>query len=95
MLQLLNCVWCHYVSESTDDLLKKIKEKAFDVDLLQVSKNDSSACFGIKDLLKWVNILTTSPEVIDVIVEIGLLIDQIIADLHRIKDASTKIQKKK
>ncbi|XP_050915494.1 uncharacterized protein LOC127130548 [Lathyrus oleraceus] len=83
-----------YVSESADDLLKKIKEKAFDVDLLQVLENDPSACFGIKNLLKQVDILTNSLEVTDVIMELGLLIDQIIADLQRIKDASTKIQNK-
>ena len=82
------------VSESADDLLKKIKEKAFNVDLLQVLENDSSFCFGIKDLLKWVNILTTFLEVTYVIMELGLLIDQITTDLYRIKDALTRIQNK-
>ncbi|XP_050909167.1 uncharacterized protein LOC127122938 [Lathyrus oleraceus] len=84
----------YLVSKSADDLLKNIKEKALDVDLLQVLENDPSACFGINDLLKRVDILTTSLEVVDVIIEIGLLIDQITTDLHCIKYASTKIQNK-
>lgn len=81
-------------SESAHNLLKKIKEKSFDVDLLEVLESDPSACFGIKDLLKRVDILNISPEVADIITDIGLLIDQIIVDLHRVKDASTKIRSK-
>lgn len=79
------------MSESVNDLLKNIKEKAFDIDLLQVLENDPFACFRIKDILKRVGTLTISPKVTNIIMELGLLIDQIIADLHCIKDASTKI----
>lgn len=43
-------------SDPIDEFLKKIKEKEFDVDLLQVLEQNPSACFGIKDLLKQINI---------------------------------------
>lgn len=78
-------------SEYVDNLLKLIKEEVFDVDLLQVLKNDPSACFWIKDLMKRVDILNTSPKAPNILMELGLLIDQINADLQRVKDASTKI----
>lgn len=81
-------------SKSSENLLKKIKEKVFDVDLLKVMENDPSAFFGIKDLLKSVDILNTSSEVVDIIMDLGLLINQITADLHHVKDASTKIRSK-
>ncbi|XP_050896158.1 uncharacterized protein LOC127102877 [Lathyrus oleraceus] len=73
------------------ELLLKIKEKSFHIDLLQVLENDTSACFGIKDLFKQVNVLNASIEVADVIMDLGFLINQVVAELNRIREASNKI----
>ena len=81
-------------SKSDDELLLKIKEKTFDIDLFQLLENDTTACFGIKDLLKKVDVLTASPEVADVIMDLGLLIDQVIAEPNCIREALNKIHNK-
>lgn len=81
-------------NEPGDELLKKIKEKAFDVNLLQVLKHNPSDCFGINDLLKQVDILTTPPEIVDIVMELGLLVGQVIADLNHKREVSNKIQNK-
>lgn len=81
-------------NKPTDELLKKIKEKAFDVNLLQVLQNNPTACFGIKDLLKQVDILTTPPEIVDIVMELGLLIDKVSANLNRKSEVLNKIKNK-
>lgn len=81
-------------SKYGDKLLLKIKEKTFDIDLLQLLENDTTACFGIKDLLKQVDILNASPEFADVMMDMGLLIDQVIAELNHIMGTSNKIHNK-
>lgn len=81
-------------SKSGDELLLKIKEKAFDIDLFQLLEKDTTICFGIKDLLKQVDVLNASPEVADVIMDLGLLIDQVVMELNCIREASNKIQNK-
>lgn len=81
-------------SKSGDKLLLRIKEKAFDIDLYQLLENDSTACFGIRDLLKQVDVVTASTEVADVIMDMGLLIDHVVAELNCIREASNKIHNK-
>lgn len=81
-------------NKSDDELLLKIKENAFDVDLFQLLESDTITCFGIKYLLKQVDVLNTSPEVADVIMDLGLPIDQVISELNRIREASNKIHNK-
>lgn len=39
-------------SQSGSEVLQKLKEKAFDIDLIQLLENDTSASYGVKDLLK-------------------------------------------
>ncbi|XP_050876613.1 uncharacterized protein LOC127080326 [Lathyrus oleraceus] len=80
--------------KSGDELLLKIKENSFDVDLLQLLENDTTTCFGIKDLLKQADILNASLEVADIIMDLGLMIDQVVAELNRIREASNKIHDK-
>lgn len=72
-------------SKSGDKLLLKIKEKAFDVDLFHLLENETTTFFGIKDLLKQVDILNASPEVADVIMDPRFLIDQVVTELNRIR----------
>ncbi|XP_050909675.1 uncharacterized protein LOC127123507 [Lathyrus oleraceus] len=55
------------ISKSGDELLLKIKEKSFNIDLLQLLENEDTFCFGIKYLLKQVDVLNASPKVVDVI----------------------------
>ena len=81
-------------SDPVDELLKKINKKVFDVDLLQVLEQNPSSCFEIKDLLKQIDILITSPEIADVILELGLLIDQITTDFNHRREALNKFQNK-
>lgn len=75
-------------------MLLKIEENAFDVDLFQLLEKDTTTCFGINDLLKQVDVLNASLEVADVIMDLGLLIDQGIVELNRIREASNKILNK-
>lgn len=82
------------VSDPTDELLKRLSKKEFDVDLLQVLEQNPSVSFGIKDLLKQINILTTPLEIADVILELGLLIDEITPDFNRMWEALIKIHNK-
>lgn len=80
--------------EPADQLLQWIKEQAFDVNLTQVMERNINSSYGIKDMLKKVDILSFSPEAADFVVELGFLIEQVSEDLLRKQDASTKIEKK-
>lgn len=81
-------------SKFGDELLLKIKEKAFNIDMFQLLEKDSSACFRIKDLLKQIGILNASLKAVDVIKDLGLLIDQVVVELNHIREVSNKIQNK-
>lgn len=81
-------------SNSGDEVLQKLKEKAFDTDLIQFLESDTSASYGIKDLLKQVDVAHGSLEVTDLAMDLGLLIDYIVAYLNLIREASNKIQNK-
>lgn len=80
--------------EPADRLLQPIREQAFDVNLIQGLERNISAIYGIKDLLKRVDILSISLEAADFVVKLGFLIDQDFANLLRKQDSSTKIEKK-
>lgn len=54
-------------SKPSDDVLLKIKDKVFYVDLLQLLESDTSVSFSIKYLLKQVNVVDVAPKVVEVI----------------------------
>lgn len=68
-------------SQSGSEVLQKHKEKAFDIDLIQLLENDTSDFFGIKDLLKQINVVHASSDIVDLVMDLGLLIDCVVADL--------------
>lgn len=81
-------------SQSGSEVLHKLKEKAFNTDMIQLLENDTSAAYGIKDLLKQIDVVHASPEVADLVIDLGLLIDCVVANLTPIREASNKIQTK-
>ena len=83
----------HSAIEPVDQLLLRIKEKYVEVKLIQFLETNIHVCYGIKDLLKKVDILTTPPEITNVIIELGFLIDEVTADLLCKQDTLTKIEK--
>lgn len=72
----------HSHVETTDKLLQKMKENFFDVVMIEALEKDTATYHGIKNLLKQVNILSSPPEVAEVVVELGILIDQVIVDFN-------------
>lgn len=61
--------------ETTDQLLQQIREQAFDVYLIQVLEGNLNASYGIKNLLKKVDILRISPEATNFKVELGFFLE--------------------
>ena len=62
--------------------------------MIEALENDTTACYGIKNLLKQDDILCSPPEVVDVVIELGSLIDQVTADLNRKRETKNRIQNK-
>lgn len=84
----------HLSVETTHQILHKIRETVFDVNLIQLLESNASACHGIKDLRKKVNVLNIFLEVAYIFFEHGFLLDQISTDLLRKQDATNKINNK-
>lgn len=61
-------------STHIDEALSKIKEKIFKGDLFLLLMADPSPPVSLKTLLKQVNLLESSPEVTNVILELGIMI---------------------
>lgn len=81
-------------STPTDEVLSKIKDKIFKGDLLLLLLVDPSAPLTLKALLNQVDLLETSPEVANVILEIGTMIDQAAADPKLLPQLIGEIKKK-
>lgn len=81
-------------STPADEVLSKIKDKIFKGDLFLLLLVDPSSPLILKALLNQVDLLETSPEVANVILEIGTMIDQAIAD-HKLLPQLTGENKKK
>lgn len=81
-------------SQSGSEVLHKLKEKAFDIELIQLLENDTSASYEIKDLLKQIDVVHASSDVANLVMDLGMLIDCVVVNLSRIKEASNKIQSK-
>lgn len=63
--------------------------------MIQVLEGNPNSSYGIKNLLKKVDILSISSGAAYFVVELGFLPDQVSADLLRKQEASTKIERKK
>ena len=81
-------------AQSLDNLLTKIKTKILDVDLFKVLEESTTAHIELKKILKQINILETSAEVGNFVMELMTLIDLVTADLHRRIDLSQQISTK-
>lgn len=75
-------------------LLQKIKAKIFDVDMFFLLERDSLTSFALKELLKQAEVLELSPEVSEVIMELGLMIDQVVVDINCVRNTLTTINSK-
>lgn len=67
--------------ETAGQLLQQIREQAFNVNMIQVLGGNLNSSYGIKNMLKKVDILNISPEDVDFVVELGFLLDQVSANL--------------
>lgn len=68
------------LSKHVDEALLKIKEKIFKGNLFLLLLADPSVPLSLKTLPNQVNLLEASPEVANVILELGIMIEQIIVD---------------
>lgn len=71
------------VEPTSQSLLRQIKEKVFDNNMIQAINDSVNSCFGLKDLLKKVDVLSVSGEVSQVLITLGFLIDQLQSDQLR------------
>lgn len=76
------------------EVLSKIKDKIFKGDLFLLLLDDPSAPLTLKALLNQVDLLETSPEVVNVILDIGTMIDQAFVDHKLLPQLIGEIEKK-
>lgn len=60
---------------SSQSLLLQIKERVFDTNLIHAVNENVNACFGLKDFMKKVVVLSVSREVSQVLITLGFLIN--------------------
>lgn len=77
------------LSNPMDKALLKIKEKIFKSDIFLLLLDDPYALVSLKTLLNQVNLLEASPEVANVILDLGIMIEQIVVD-HKLLPQITK-----
>lgn len=82
------------LSTLVDEVLSKIKEKVFKGDLFLLILDDPSSPLTLKALLNQVNLIDASPEVANIILELGIMIEQVVED-HKILPHITKEIKQK
>lgn len=81
-------------STPADEVLSKIKDKVFKGDLFVLLLADPSAHLTLKSLLSQVDLLEASPEVANIILEIGAMINQAVADHKLLPQIIREIEKK-
>lgn len=81
-------------STPADEGLSKIKEKVFKSDLFLLLLADPSAPLTLKALFNQVNLLEASPEVTNIILELGIMIDQAIEDHKLLPQITKEIEQK-
>lgn len=81
-------------SKPVDEALSKIKEKIFKGDLFLLLLADPYAPLSLKTLLNQVNLLEAYPEVANIILELGIMIEQIVTDHKLLPQITKEIEKK-
>lgn len=81
-------------SRPANEALSKIKEKIFKGDLFLLFPIDPSAPLSLKDLLRQVNMLDVSPNVANIILELGTMIEQVIEDNKLLPQITKEIEQK-
>jgi chromosome segregation ATPase len=76
-------------------LLHRIRKTILDVDLFEVLKQDSTACFVMKGLLNQVDLATCSLEVSTILFELQSLLDNVTGCLLQDESAAIKVQEKR
>lgn len=80
--------------ETVNEFLQQLKAKHGEVNLFKALGNDFIYVYGIKSLLKKLDIPDALSEVVDFVVAFEPLFDQIFADFQRKHDAQTKMAPK-
>src|ERR1044072_1913416 len=76
-------------------LLNKVRRTILDVDLFEVLKKDSTACYTMKELLTQVNLATCSLPVSTILFDLQTLLDNVTGCLLQDEFAATKVQEKR
>lgn len=76
--------------ETIDGIFHQLKSQLSGVDLFDALRKDFLYGYGIKSLLKKLDVLYASNKVVDFIVSFGLLFDHILVDFQRKQDAHSK-----
>jgi hypothetical protein len=76
-------------------LLNKVRRTILDVDLFEVLKKDSTACYTMKELLTQVNLATCSLEVSTILFDLQALLDNVTGCLLQDEFAAAKVQEKR
>lgn len=78
--------------DPNDALLRKLKAKFFDADLFQVLKSNNLAIYDLRALLKQVDLLSVTPEVAEMVTELGLMVENVSNELVRLQQATEVIE---
>lgn len=81
-------------STPTDEVLSKIKEKVFKGDLFLLLLTDPYAPLTLKALLNQVNLIEACPEVANIILELGTMVDQVVEDYKLLPQITREIEQK-
>lgn len=65
------------VSNASEDKAPKF----FDVDLFQLLESNNMSCYDLKNILKQVELLDVSPEISEIIIELGIMVEHVSADV--------------
>ena len=76
-------------------LLNKVRKTILDVDLFEVLKKDSTACYTMKELLTQVNSATCSLPVSTILFDLQVLLDDVTGCLLQDELAAAKVQEKR
>src|ERR1044072_2417329 len=82
-------------SDTRAILLHKVRKTILDVDLFEVLKKDSTACYTMKELLNQVNLATCSLPVSALLFDLQALLDNVTGCLLQDEFAAVKVQEKR
>ena len=75
-------------------LLNKVRKTILDVDLFEVLKKDSTACYTMKELLTQVNSTTCSLPISTILFDLQVLLDDVTGCLLQDELAAAKVKEK-